>query len=97
MTMEDSCGHSQEEFGVSACVYFILVFKVTFSSLFPALSPWLLELTDGAFKARAMGLRINFCSWNLLDVCVACEPREPMRMGGRGGERKGGGLSCWPT
>lgn len=33
-----------------------------------------------------MGPRINFCSWNLLDVCAACEPREPMGLeGGTGG------------
>lgn len=58
----------QAEFGVSTRVCFILAFKVTFSSLLPVPSPWFLELTDGAFKARAMGPRINFCSWNLLDV-----------------------------
>lgn len=58
-----------------------------FQQPLPAWSRGLLELTDGAFTARAMGPRINLCSWNLLDVCVACEPSEPMRLGGRGGRR----------
>lgn len=42
-----------------------------------------MELTDGAFIARAIGPRINFCSWNLLDVGEVCELREPVRLGGR--------------
>ena len=85
------CAVSEERaqwgFGVGARACFMLAFKVTFHSLLPALSPWLLELTDGAFKARAMGPWINFCSWNLLDVCVACELREPMRRGGAAAEQ----------
>lgn len=72
---------AQQQFGIIARVCLISAFKVTFSSLFPALSPQFLELRDGAFKARAMGPRINFCSWNLLDACVAREPRAPMRWG----------------
>lgn len=64
----------------------MLAFKVTFHSLLPALSPWLLELTDGAFKARAMGHRLISAA-GICWMCVACELREPMRRGGAAAEQ----------
>ena len=83
--MQDACMYSLKSglrgsWGQCLCLLYISL-QGDFPQ--PPPSSELLELTDGAFKARAIGPRINFCSWNLLDVGEAGERREPVRLGGR--------------